>query len=149
MLLLVLKFLNFQQKFIGLVLLILFPFISLAQNDIKGKWLTEDEEGILEIYETNGQFFGKLVWLKTPNDKNGDLFTDTENPDQSKRNKPLVGLIILKNFTFQKGEWTGGTIYDPETGKTYRSTLKMEKGKLRVRGYWGVFYQTQSWTRQP
>ena len=42
--------------------------------------------------------YGKITWLKKPNDARGKPFTDTENPDKSKRNQPLIGLIILKNF---------------------------------------------------
>ena len=41
-----------------------------------------------------------------------------------------------------------GSILDPENGKTYIATVWLDKReRLRVRGYWGPFYRTQSWRR--
>ena len=119
-----------------------------AQNQITGKWLSEDKEGITSIYENSGKYFGKITWLKKPNDSRGIPFTDSENSDKSKRNQPLIGLLILKDFYYSKSEWKGGTIYDPESGKTYACTMWFENSNtLKVRGYWGLFYQTQTWTK--
>lgn len=119
-----------------------------AQKQIIGKWLSEDKEGITEIYEQNGKFFGKLTWLKKPTDKDGKPFTDTENPDKSKTHSPLIGLIILSDLIYKNNEWSDGKIYDPQTGKTYSCTLKLsDSNTLKVRGYWGIFYQTQKWTK--
>jgi hypothetical protein len=42
-----------------------------AQNQIFGKWLSEDKEGITTIYENNGYYFCNITWLKMPNDKKG------------------------------------------------------------------------------
>ena len=121
---------------------------TLAQSQIIGKWLSEDKEGITTIYENNGKYFGKITWLKKPNDSKGIPFTDSENPDKSKRNQPLIGLLILKDFYYSKNEWKGGKIYDPESGKTYTCTMWLENtNTLKVRGYWGLFYQTQTWTK--
>ncbi len=92
--------------------------------------------------------YGKITWLKKPNDARGKPFTDTENPDKSKRNQPFIGLIILKNFEYKDNEWINGTIYDPESGKTYTCTIWLsDKSTLKVRGYWGIFHETQTWTK--
>lgn len=133
------------------IIIILFLFLvtkTFAQNQIVSKWLSEDKEGITEIYEQNGKFYGKITWLKKPNDEKGRPFTDTENPDKAKRNKPLIGLMILKGFVYKNNQWENGTIYDPESGKTYTCTMWLENNNtLKVRGYWGFFYQTQTWTK--
>lgn len=85
---------------------------------------------------------------KKPNDGKGIPFTDSENPDKSKRNQPLIGLLILKDFYYSNYAWKGGTIYDPESGKTYTCTVWLsDKSTLKVRGYWGIFYETQTWTK--
>lgn len=85
---------------------------------------------------------------KKPKDSKGIPFTDTENPDKSKRKMPLIGLLILKDFHYSNNEWKGGTIYDPESGKTYTCTMWIENtNTLKVRGYWGLFYETQTWTK--
>jgi uncharacterized protein (DUF2147 family) len=127
----------------------MFAFVtnSFAQQQIVGKWLSEDDEGITEIYQKGNFFYGKISWLKKPNDENGKPFTDTENPDKTKRTQPLLGLVILKDFTYKSSEWQSGTIYDPNNGKTYFCTIWISNDKLKVRGYWGVFYQTQTWTK--
>jgi len=132
---------------------LIFTFFVLANNtfaqlQIVGNWLSEDKEGITTIFENNGKYFGKITWLKKPNDSKGIPFTDSENPDKSKRNQPLIGLLILKDFQYSNNEWKGGTIYDPESGKTYTCTMWLqESNTLKVRGYWGLFYQTQTWTK--
>jgi uncharacterized protein (DUF2147 family) len=75
---------------------------------------------------------------------------DRNNPENSKQNQPIIGLVILKNFRFDDDEWQEGTIYDPESGKTYDCNLTLkDKNTLRVRGYIGIslFGRTEKWTR--
>lgn len=134
----------------SVLFLILFTFSKycFAQQQIVGKWLSEDGEGITEIYQEGNSFFGKISQLKKPNDDTGKPFTDTENPDKTKTSQPLLGLIILKNFVYTNNEWQNGTIYNPNNGKTYSCTIWISNDKLKVRGYWGIFYQTQTWTKK-
>ena len=136
-----------MKKIILIISIFVFTNNSFAQQQIVGKWLSEDKEGITTIYENNVKYFGKITWLKKPNDEKGKPFTDTENPDKSKRIQPLLGLVILKGFVYKNNQWENGTIYDPESGKTYTCTIWISDGKLKVRGYWGIFYQTQTWTK--
>lgn len=119
-----------------------------AQNTAIGKWLTEEGKAIVEVYETGGKYYGKIVWLKTPLDGSGKPKVDSKSDDKTQRTNPIVGLVFLKNFILKDGEWEGGTIYDPEKGKTYKSTMWLKDANtLKVRGYWGFIYRTQVWTR--
>lgn len=127
--------------------LFIFGKTTVAQ-DVTGRWLTDDSEAVIEIFKSGDKLNGKLVWLKNPNDKNGKPIKDTENPDATKRDQAVLGLLMLKDFKQVNGKWEGGKIYDPSEGKTYKSTLWLEEGKLKVRGYVGMFYQTQIWTRK-
>ncbi len=136
-----------MKQFILIIILFALSKSSFAQQQIVGKWLSEDGEGITEIYQQGNHFYGKISWLKKPNDEKGSPYTDTENPDKSKRNQPLLGLVILKGFVYKNNEWQGGTIYDPTNGKTYTCTIWISNGQLKVRGYWGIFYETQTWTK--
>ena len=45
--------------------------------------------------------------------------------------------------------WDGGSILDPNNGKTYkvRLTLKDAVKTLEVRGFIGFFYRNQTWHR--
>lgn len=121
-------------------------------DQIAGYWLNQDGDAKIEITSRGGKYFGKLVWLKTPIDpetKKPKL--DKHNPEVSLQKRPLMNLEILTNFAFDgKGEWNGGKIYDPKTGKTYDCLMKFESSnKLKIRGYIGVSWigKTTVWTR--
>jgi uncharacterized protein (DUF2147 family) len=136
------------MKKIFLALALFASFTAFAQNTVVGKWLSESKKGITEIYEVNGKFYGKLVWLKEPLDASGKPKLDAENKDKNLRKGQILGLVILKDFVLKDGEWKDGTIYDPENGKTYKCTMWLKDANtIKVRGYWGPFYRTQVWTR--
>jgi uncharacterized protein (DUF2147 family) len=54
---------------------------------------------------------------------------------------------ILRNLKNEGNEYTEGTILDPETGQIYRCKAWLERGDLKIRGYWGPFYRTQTWKK--
>mgnify|MGYP006296552083 CR=1 FL=1 len=120
-------------------------------DKIWGEWFTDGKKSVIKIYRAkNGMYYGKIVWLEEPRE-NGKPKLDKENPDKSKRDKPLIGLLLLREFDYEgDNEYSGGTIYDPENGKTYRCTMTMKGDKLFVRGYVGVkaFGRTTTWTRK-
>jgi uncharacterized protein (DUF2147 family) len=124
--------------------------ISFGQNQIIGKWLTQDKDGYVELYQLKGKYFGKIVWIKSPNNDKGKPKVDDKNPNPALRNTAVLGLVFLKDFVYSASdkEWTNGTIYDPKSGKTYKSTVWLEDNNtLNVRGYWGFIYSTSVWTR--
>jgi len=119
-------------------------------DDIVGVWLTGGKEPAkIQIYKSGPKYYGKIAWLKNPTE-NGKPKVDSKNPDKSKQSQPVMGLTILKDFSFDTDEWNDGTIYDPESGKTYscHMTLK-DKNTLKVRGYIGISLlgRTEIWTK--
>ena len=136
------------MKNLFLILVLLFMSSLAYAQDITGKWMTEDGEAVVEIYQSGDKLNGKIVWLKNAINAQGKLLIDHENPDKSKRTRTLIGLLMLMDFKQNDGKWEGGKIYDPSEGKTYKCGIWLEKGKLKVRGYAGMFYQTQTWTRK-
>ncbi|HJS55428.1 MAG TPA: DUF2147 domain-containing protein [Chitinophagaceae bacterium] len=134
--------------------LIQFSLAAVSQSkadDIVGTWLTGGKEPAkIQIYKTGEKFYGKIIWLKYPTG-NGKPRTDGNNPDKEKRNNPIVGLVILRDFRFDgDDEWKGGDIYDPESGKTYSCYMYLtNKNTLKVRGYIGlsIFGRTEIWAR--
>lgn len=140
------------KKISLLVVLTLVVSASFAQqkDDILGKWTNQSGEGQIEIYKRGEKYFGKLAWLKEPNDDKGKPKLDQKNPTASLRSKPLLGLEILKDFSFDDDHWTDGTIYDPKTGKTYSCNLSLKaNGQLNIRGYIGISLigRSESWKR--
>jgi len=143
-----------------LAAMVLFGVAAFAEEDngdvILGKWVTEEGKGNVEIYKENGKYSGKIVWLKEPNYPEGDPEAgkprhDLNNPDASKRAQPIIGLVVLRDFTYAgDNTWKKGSIYDPENGKTYMCTMTLAKnGSLKVRGFIGVSLlgRTSVWTR--
>lgn len=55
--------------------------------------------------------------------------------------------MIIKGLSPDKDRYKGGTILDPDDGKVYKAEVWEEGGTLKVRGYLGVFYRTQTWVK--
>ncbi len=126
---------------LGGIMLAAFVFSQAAGDAILGKWLNEDKDAHIQIYKENGKYFGKIVWLKDPIDTlTGKPKLDDENSDETLRNRPVMGLILLKDFVYDgEGEWEDGTIYDPKNGKTYDCYMNLGEDKsLKIRGYIGI-----------
>ncbi|CAL2060527.1 DUF2147 domain-containing protein [Tenacibaculum sp. 190524A05c] len=127
--------------------------LSLYVNgqSIIGQWeiyddKTKEKKATIEIYESNNQYFAKIIESYV-SDKDAICFTCKGK----QKNKPIIGLVFIENLIQDKNEFNGGTILDPENGKTYKCYLKLlNTNKLKVRGYLGVsiFGRTQYWTRK-
>jgi len=125
------------------------------EEKIEGYWLTSEKRSQIQIVQKpDGKFYGKIVWLEEPYTDDGILVRDKENPDPTKRNQKILGLQILKGFSYDVKDqrWEDGTIYDPETGKTYECRMWLEDHQktLNVKGYIGVSFmgRTTEWTRE-
>ena len=134
---------------------ILSLFISMAfygQNQtVFGKWKTIDDEtgkakSIVEIYERSGKVYGKIIDIIDV-EKKKSLCTNCSGDE---KNKPGIGLVIIKGLVKEGKEYNSGKILDPTTGKQYKCFLALDgNDKLKVRGYIGValFGRTQTWNR--
>ena len=112
-------------------------------QDILGTWLTEAGDAQVEIYQSGNTVNGKIVWLKK-----GPETKDTHNTDEKLRSRKLLGVNILSGLTKKKDKWEGGKIYNPKNGKNYKCSIWLEGKELKVRGYLGIFYETQTWKRK-
>ncbi|MBM7418924.1 MULTISPECIES: DUF2147 domain-containing protein [Chryseobacterium] len=137
-----------MKKLLATFVLSLFSVMSFAQ--IEGKWKTIDDEtkqakSIVEIYKkSDGKYYGKVSQLLIkPADPNCTSCKD------DRKGKPILGLEIIRGLAKDGDEFTGGTITDPKTGKTYKCTITKSGDKLNVRGYMGVSIlgRTQVWQK--
>jgi uncharacterized protein (DUF2147 family) len=117
-----------------------------------GVWATEGASSHIKIADCGGKLCGSLTWLKEPLNKEGKEKVDSENPDPSLQSRKLLGLPLLDGFVADGDGtvWGGGTIYNPDDGKTYSCKLTMLDAKtMKVRGYIGIslFGKTQVWNR--
>src|SRR5262245_54445887 len=125
-----------------------------AEPTPAGLWRTVDDKtgkprGIVRIYEQDGAFFGRIESSFDPAEANErcDKCTD------ERKDKPVIGMVILRRLKRNGSEYSGGDILDPDTGAVYRCKFRMvEEGrKLLVRGYTGISLlgRSQVWTREP
>ena len=117
-----------------------------ARASVVGNWLTEPRDGIIQVtVDAKGNLEGRIIGGNHPGLK------DEKNPDPTRRALVLRGQVILRNMTYGgDGHWSGGTIYKPDNGKTYKCNVElMSNGVLKVRGYIGfaLLGITQKWTR--
>ena len=100
---------------------------------------------MVEIYERGGKVYGKVIKLFPRPGKDPDPVCNECPPDDGRFKKKIIGMEILKDMVKSDEGYADGNILDPETGKVYRCKLWLEDGMLKVRGYWGPFYRTQTW----
>lgn len=138
------KFFAFLSTLLlGLVLLAPSAF---AQSTPVGTWKTIDDEtgkakSYVKIYESKGKLYGKVTKLLL---KPGAKCTECSGKN---KNKPIEGMLILWNLKKDGDEYEDGTILDPSKGKTYDAKIWLDGKKLKVRGYIGFLYRTQTWIR--
>lgn len=133
-------------------MLITIPARSLAQraDAIIGNWLNEEKDAKVQIYRNGDKYFGKLVWIANAFEADGKTpRKDSKNTDPKLKERGLLHLVILTGFKYNDGEWTDGKIYDPKSGKTYSSKMKLNGSRLDIRGYVGLsmFGRTTTWTK--
>lgn len=122
-------------------------------DDITGVWYNQEKDAKIRIMNLNGNYVGRIEWLKIPNDpETGKPKVDKKNPKAEYRSHPVLGLAILSNLVFDADdqEWTDGNIYDPKSGNTYSLTCKLkDKNTMELRGYIGfsLLGRTDTWTR--
>lgn len=116
-------------------------------NAVIGRWKTQSRGGVVEIARCGPSICGKLVDSQGLRE-NPDL-TDRNNKDAAQRGRKLMGLTLLKGFSWSGGAWKGGSIYNAEDGGTYKATISMaDANHLKLKGciVWPLC-KTQTWTR--
>lgn len=131
-----------MKKILASMMLVFVSAVAYSQGII-GKWVTEGGESQVEIYQNGDQFYGKIIWLKA-----GDGQLDVHNPDKKLQGRKLIGVNILTGLKKKGDKYEGGKIYNPKNGKNYKCSIWLEGGKLKVRGYVAMFYETQTWTKK-
>ena len=135
-----------MKKIIFAFVALFFATFSYAQ--IEGKWKNIDNatgqpKSIVEIFKkSDGKYYGKVVQLliKPANANCVDCKDD-------RKNKPILGMEVIRGMQKDGATFTGGTITDPKTGKTYKCNIEREGDKLNVRGYVGfsLIGRSQTW----
>ena len=127
----------------GLVLAAPAAFAEGELDRFKGIWLTPEKDSEVEIYGCGeAQLCARIISLVEPLNEDGDPKLDIFNEDESMRSRPMLGLEFVFGFDIDPnvdGRWSGGRVYNPRDGKTYKGTLTLkDTNTIKLRGYVGV-----------
>lgn len=110
---------------------------------VTGRWLTTEGKALVEIGPCGALLCGRITRVLKP--RPGGPPVDVNNPDPALRTRPIAGIVVLSGFRPDGDRWRG-RIYDPESGRSYRSELIRTGGVLKVKGCIGPFCRTQQWS---
>jgi uncharacterized protein (DUF2147 family) len=119
-------------------------------DGVIGLWLTTEGKAVVEISRCEETYCGRIVWVRDSL-KEGKPVVDDKNPDETLKNRPVLGMEMLYDFVYDEDNvWTDGTIYDPESGDEYSAKMTLvSEATMELRGYvlLPLFGRTETWTR--
>ncbi len=122
--------------------------LALADEGANGVWKLSSGKVTVRIAPCGPSLCGAIVGLAKPLDKKGRPKVDKENPNESLRQRPLIGLTVLANMKPTGENWWRGTIYNADDGRTYSSYMKVLGNSMKVKGCVGPFCKTMLFLRQ-
>ena len=138
------------MKKITTIAILLFLSLSASQllaQPMSGYWKTIDDatgkpKSVVHIYFENGKMYGQIVE------------TFNGNPDKvcncsgDKAGKKIVGMIIIDGLQKKETYWAKDDgIFDPEKDTYYDVRIWQDGNELKVRGYIGFLFRTQTWVK--
>jgi len=129
-----------------LCLAILLAFMceaAAAVADPAGEWLVKDGNARIRIEPCANGLWGFISWVQEPG-------IDRKNPDPAKRNRPIVGVPILRSMMPVKPNRWEGEVYNAESGKMYSASITLvSEDLLKIEGcvLGGLFCGGETWTR--
>ncbi len=136
------------KQIVSVLALLTLASTAVAAPGVVGRWRNEAGDAVIAVSVAPD---GTLVGVGAAGGDDPDR-RDVNNPDPKLKGRKLLGARILWGFkpdNEEKTKWVDGQIYDPDNGKTYSCKLRLEEGKLFIRGYVGIswFGRTTVWTR--
>lgn len=124
-----------------------FSGLAIAEEAATGIWMLDSGKVTVRIAPCGSSLCGAIVGLAKPLNKEGQPKVDRKNPNESLRNRPLMGLTILANMIpAGENKWKG-TIYNADDGRTYSSYMKLSGSAMKVKGCVGPFCKTMKFIR--
>ena len=119
------------------------PARAQTAEDAFGVWLNPENQSNVEFYKCGEGLCAKITKVS-----DGQK-TDDKNPDVAKRNRPVVGLVIMEGAKKSGANTWSGTLYNRADGKSYSGTVTVKaKNSLDLSGCVAlVVCRTTTWTR--
>ena len=104
-------------------------------------------QGLIRIFEVNGLYYGRIEPSSPTDDRNARCTRCTDD----RRGQRIIGLVLLRHLRPANGEYVGGDILDPDTGRIYSCTARLTDGgrRLIMRGFLGIslLWSSRTWVR--
>lgn len=104
-------------------------------------------QGLIRIFEVHGLYYGRIEPSSADDDRNARCTRCTDD----RHDQPIIGLLLLRHLKPQNGEYVGGDILDPDTGRVYSCTLRLTNGgrDAIMRGFLGISLlgRSETWRR--
>ena len=138
----------FRKLGIAGLFLVILSGLALADEGANGIWKLNSGKVTVRITPCGPSLCGAIVGLAKPLDKKGRPKVDKKNPNESLRNRPLIGLRILANMKPAGENRWRGTIYNADDGRTYSSSMNLSGNNMKVKGCVGPFCKSMVFVRQ-
>jgi uncharacterized protein (DUF2147 family) len=104
-----------------------------------GIWEADDGTVKLDMFKAGSEFQARMLYGNEIVEADNVTFKkDTKNPDAALRSRSLKNVVFITGLRWSDGEWTGGSIYDASSGRTYNCKAEIRNGKMGLRGYLGL-----------
>jgi uncharacterized protein (DUF2147 family) len=112
-------------------------------EDAFGVWLNPENKSHTEFYKCGDGLCAKIAKVV-----DGQK-TDDKNPDESKKNRPIVGLVIMQGAKKTGANKWAGSLYNRADGKSYSGTITVKsKNEVDLSGcVAAVFCKTTTFAR--
>lgn len=139
---------KFKKLGIAALFFLVWPGLAVADEGASGIWKLNSGKVTVRIAPCGPSLCGAIVGLAKPLDKKGRPKVDKENPNESLRKRPLMGLTVLANMKPAGENRWRGTIYNADDGRTYSSYMNLSGNNMKVKGCVGPFCKTMLFVRQ-
>jgi len=133
------------------ILLWLLPTRDRIQADkLVGRWESVVKDGRMEFYADGKTYAARILWGNKAVEADGKTSRkDLKNPDPARRTQDILGMTYITGLAYDRGDYTGGSLYNPLDGKTYRCKIHLAGDELYLRVYVGVplLGETRVWRR--
>tara|TARA_Y100000994_G_scaffold239131_1_gene232433 strand:- start:2836 stop:3279 length:444 start_codon:yes stop_codon:yes gene_type:complete len=140
-----------NNKRLILVFIIFCPFIFSEKNMnlFEGHWQTSSS--IVLVKQCNRELCAFIEKITTEDKDNFKQILDVNNRNKSLRQRPLVGINLLQDFSYPDKNikmLRNGKIYDPGRGRIFKSNLYiLDNGNLKVEGCFLRICGHEEWSR--
>ncbi len=110
-----------------------------AADAVAGIWEADDGTVKLDMYKNGTEVQARLLYGNELVEADNITFKkDAKNPDPAMRSRSMKNVVFIWGLRWDGSQWTGGSLYDGSSGRTYSCQVQVKDGKMHLRGYLGI-----------